>query len=107
MKPYASCAHRLHFCVAVPDDFALFYVWKSLLSYSTLLHTQAQMSLYLFCESLVLVVQGLIKVLALGEAYIIAQVLMRHKSLKLRTADGTVIPFTPRPAAFGCMYFIN
>lgn len=72
-----------------------------------MLGTEAQMFLYLFCESLVLVVQDLIKVLTLEEACIIAQGLMRHTSLKLRTADGTVIPFTLRPAAFGRKYGLH
>ncbi len=48
-----------------------------------------------------LVVQDLIKVLTLAEACIIALSVMRDTSLKLGTADGTVIHFTPRPAAFG------
>lgn len=53
---------------------------------------------FYYSESLVPDVQDLIKVLALEEACIIGLGLMRHTSLKLGTADGMVIPFTPRSA---------
>lgn len=106
MKLCESCAQQTIAHTTVRLFLMILYCskfGKSLLSYNSLLCTEAQMFPYLFCESLVLVVQDLIKVVTLEEACIIARSLMRHASLKLGSADGTVIPFMPHPAVFRWM----